>query len=540
MIVKELAESGASVWTDRRWLICAALLWLGCSAAYFLTAPGRIDMFDGGIRHDVTESIIEIGVPAVRDPSFPGIPGRGGMRYAWYELGSSLSAVPFVLVGAWFGRGSLESKQFAFAMTSVPFAAAAVALVFLIYGRLGCSLARALAWALVIAFGTLLWPYAGSSFDAALQAFWLTLAIWAAIEAFGARSWRWAALSGAAFAMLVNVQEAYVVLAGSVVAVAPLTFSGVRRRLNDRLVYVIVVGLGVGLAGIALANAFRYGSPSETGRMITTGTHPVWGNPLVGLAGLLISPAKSIFLYSPTTVLGGIGLYRLVKRDAERFAPIVACLGIHLALISTLRFWAGEWAWGPRYLVATAPLVSIGLPFAWPEHERRPLKWVVCALGIVVQLLAISVDHQRYYFDRSLPPFFWINESMMYRDSPLAARPGEIASILGRDEASHVRALVPGPRPMSMTSSIFGPPPDLLAKGHAWAREYLVFVVPRPWPLWSRYLPPDLRPGRTGRMAAIAALVGAAAFSGLFALIRDGRTRSRRGPEGPRYVLTAR
>ena len=186
-------SSFAPVWGSRRWMACAVLLWLGCTAVYFLTAPGRIDMFDGGIRHDVTESLIDIGVPAVRDPWFPGLPGRWNMRYAWYELGSSVTAVPFVLLGSRLSHGALEAKQFAFSMTSVPFAAAAVALVFLIYGRIGCSMNRALRWSLVVAFCTMLWPYAGSSFDAALQAFWLTLAVWAAVEARASRSYRRAA-----------------------------------------------------------------------------------------------------------------------------------------------------------------------------------------------------------------------------------------------------------------------------------------------------------------------------------------------------------
>ena len=127
-------------------------------------------MFDGGIRHEVTESLLDIGVPAVRDPAFPGLPGRRGRRYAWYELGSSIAAMPLVAAGRALGHGSLESRQFAFSMTSVPFASAAVALVFLIYGRLGCPLPRAVGWSLVVTFGTLLWPYAGSSFDAAMQA----------------------------------------------------------------------------------------------------------------------------------------------------------------------------------------------------------------------------------------------------------------------------------------------------------------------------------------------------------------------------------
>ena len=38
------AQTFAPVLTNRLWLVCALLLWIGCSAAYFLTAPGRIDM----------------------------------------------------------------------------------------------------------------------------------------------------------------------------------------------------------------------------------------------------------------------------------------------------------------------------------------------------------------------------------------------------------------------------------------------------------------------------------------------------------------
>jgi len=503
------------VWRSGRWLAGALLLWVACSAAYFLTAPGRIDMFDGGIRHEVTESLIEIGVPAVRDPAFPGIPGRWGYRYAWYELGSSITAIPFVLVGRALGHGSLESKQFAFSMTTVPFAAAVAALLFLIYGRLGVPLKRALAWALVFAFGTLMWPYAGSSFDAALQAFWLTLAVWSAVEAFEGRSIRWAVVSAIAFAMLINVQEAYVVLVGCAAATAPLTLASVRQRLRDPVVIVVLAGGAAGLLLIAGANFVRYGDPTNTGRMITTGTHPVFGNPLVGLAGLLVSPAKSIFLYSPTCCIAGVGLMRLMKSDARRLAPIPACIVLHLALISLLRFWHGEWAWGPRYLVATLPLVSIGLPFASRSSSGRRIGAVVAAVAVAVQILAVSVDHQRYYFDRSLTPFFWLDESKMYTDSPLLARPRELVLIARGNVVKHARALVPGPRPMSMTSSIFGPPAPQLALGRMWTRQYVVFDVPRPWTFWGRRLPAEQRPGNVELMTIVGGVIALAGFAAL-------------------------
>jgi hypothetical protein len=518
------AQAFAPVLTNRLWLVCALLLWVGCSAAYFLTAPGRIDMFDGGIRHDVTESLIEIGMPAVRDPNFPGIPGRRGLRYAWYELGSSLAAVPFVWLGGALGHGSLESRQFAFAMTTVPFASGVVALLFMIYGRLGCSLPQALRWSLVVAFATLLWPYAGSTFDAAMQAFWLTLAVWASVEALAAESYAWAVVSAFSFAILINIQEAYVVLAGCAVGVLPVSFRGILQRLRHPIVMVVLAGAAAGLLLIGAANFARYGNPMTTGRQITTGPFPVWGNPMRGLAGLLLSPAKSIFLYSPTCVAALVGLYRLSIRHPNRFAPIVACLGLHLALISTLRFWHGEWAWGPRYLVATVPLVSIGLPFAWRQGRQRILKVALCGVGVYVQFLAISVDHQRYYFDRSLAPFFWLDEKWMYRDSPLFARPRELRNVLRGRDVKHVHAFVPGPRPLSMTSSIFAPAEP--ATGHFWMRQYLVFVVPRPWTMWSWYLTPEQRPGNlVGMMVAgvAAALLG---FGGLFALIFLRRTPS--------------
>jgi len=509
------ASRFVAVWTDPRWLFAAALLWIGCSSVYFVTAPGRIDMFDGGIRHDVTESLIEIGRPAVRDPWFPGLPGRGGLRYAWYELGSSVSAIPFVLVGGWLGHGSLESKQFAFSLTTVPFAAGSVAVLFLIFGRLGCPALTALVWSLVAAFCTMLWPYAGSSFDAALQAFWLTVAVWAVVEARVGRSFRWAAIAGAAFAMLVQVQEAYAVLAACSVAAWPLSAARVRARLLDRQVQTIALGLAFGIALLFAANALRYGNPLDTGRDITSGAIPVFGNPVMGVTGLLLSPAKSVFLYSPTVVIALLGLWRLIERDPDGFSPIPACLALHLLLISCFRFWAGEWAWGPRYLVATVPLACIGLPFAWQPAERRLVKLGLCIAGLAVQLLAISVDHQRYYFARSFPPFFWLDESKMYTGSPLLARPREVVDVFSGRDRGAVKALVPGPRSLSMTSSLFGPTPSQLVHGRAWMRDYLVFVVPRPWTVWSRFLPDEQRPGRTALMTAIGLLVAAASLTAL-------------------------
>ena len=487
-----------------------AWLWIGCTAVYFLTAPGRIDMIDGGIRFDVTESIIEVGRPIVRQPRLPAIPGRDGLRYSFYPLGTSLIGIPFVRIGGWLGGESLEAKQFAFSLASVPFASGVIALLFLIWRRLGFSRSTAVWWSLVVAFCTPLWPYAGSSFDTAIQAFWLTLAVWAAVEAMGAGSRNWAVLSGAAFAVFVNIQEIYAALGVCVFAEFPLRFRSLLRRAGMPVVQIIVLGLSSGVGLVLAYNTFKFGNPLATGR--TTVPHPLIGSPGHGLVGLFLSPAKSILLYSPTYIFALMGLRRLVRSNRSLYGPLGACLALHVLLTASLRFWAGEWAWGPRYLIVSLPLACIGLPFVTGTRMRAALAATACA-GFVVQLLAISVDHQRYYFERSLPPFFWVDERSMYTDSPLFARPGELMAVLRHEDLDKVRALVPARDPMSMTSSLFGPSGDRRNDIPTWMREYLVFLVPRPWPLWSRYLPPHLRPGRTDLMTIAGACVALAAFS---------------------------
>jgi hypothetical protein len=508
--------------TRRRWIAAALALWAGCAAVYFLTAPGRIDMVDGTIRYETTDSLLTHGRLDILNSYTPGTAGRGGRHFSYYPIGTPLLSLPFVAAGSWLGHGNLESKQFAFSLTSVPFAAATIAVLFLIFGRLGCTLPSAARWALVVAFCTPLWVYAGSSFDIAQQTLFITVGVWAAVEALAVDSLAWAIASGLSFALLVNVQETYVVLAACIADVVPVSARTIRSRLTSRVVLTIGALIAIGLGGVLAYNAYKFGNPFDTGR--GTVPHPLVGNPAVGLAGLFFSPAKSILLYCPPYIAALLGLRRLLQRDRARYAPVAACLVIHIAMVATLKFWAGEWAWGPRYLIASLPLACIGLPFAAVSTRQSRLVAGLCALGLGVQLLAISVDHQRYYFARSYYPFFWVNESTMYRDSPLLSRPRELVEVLSGRDLDKVRYYVPSERLFSMTSSSYGPPLAARQNVPAWMRQFLVFVVPRPWTIWSFYLPPSQRPGRTDVMTVAGLLAALASFTLLWWIVRPERS----------------
>jgi hypothetical protein len=172
---------------------------------------------------------------------------------------------------------------------------------------------------------------------------------------------------------------------------------------------------------------------------------------------------------------------------------IVAVSLIQLGFVSSLRFFGSDWAWGPRYLVVTLPLWALAFPFVEKATIGRSVAGAVVALGLVAQLLALSIDHQRFFFERALADFFWAHDPWSYfRHSALLARPGEIALTLRDGVPKTVRWFAPGPYPHLVTYAIFGNARRALAP--LWIRQFQVFYVPRPWPLWMFTLPPDRRP----------------------------------------------
>ncbi|HKO94075.1 MAG TPA: hypothetical protein VJU61_23135, partial [Polyangiaceae bacterium] len=409
-----------SVLCNRSCRSTALWLFVLMTSAYFLTAQGRIDIVDGAMRFDVTHNLIELGKPVLRH-KFPSVQGPDLDFYAHYEFGTSVLAMPLVLLARWLAPGSLDAEQFAFTLTTIPFAALTVCLLFLAFVRLGQTPTSARNWALACGFGSMLWPYAGSTFDMAPQAFCLTLGILAGADALLFQSARLGMLSGLGFFGLATIQETYLLLAGPVVlAVSRLDWREPFRNLRRPAFVWIAAGLIAGLLAVLAYNYLRFEDPFRTGR--ESQRHPTFGNPLWGLAGLLLSPAKCLFLYSPLHVLGIVGLCRLWRKELGWALPALATFVAQVLLISCLCYWAGEWAWGPRYLLATAPLVLLGVPFAL-SHEQRHLQRAFVGAAVLVQLLGISVDTQVYYFNKNFRPHFWLYNETMYTDSPLLRRP---------------------------------------------------------------------------------------------------------------------
>ena len=114
-----------------------------------------------------------------------------------------------------------------------------------------------------------------------------------------------------------------------------------------------------------------------------------WSTPFhVGALGALFAPEKSIFLFDPLLVLAIVLLAVLWKRlSPELRAYGVTSLLLLIAYIcfyARYTFWAGDFAWGDRYVSTTVELVALmAVPLLL--HYRANLgRWVWrCGLALV-------------------------------------------------------------------------------------------------------------------------------------------------------------
>lgn len=488
------ALSGASDEPARgRSLEVAVGLSLLVGAVYVLSGPGRVDIFDGQVRYEVARNFLLEGKPVIRDPhvSAVALAGTDGDRYSSYGFAGSVVALPLIALGLLGDEGDGELPRFLYTLTPALLAAAMSGALFLFLLDLGVRARAAIGWTLVSAFGTLLWPLAVSTFDNAQHAAFALFAAFFGHRASLRESRALALAGGACAGFLINYQETFALIVPAL-AMTTLAAKGAgpgSRRGWDRCL-AFCAGAGVGLLVWMAYNAARFGNPLRSGRLDADAVgHPdLLGDPVVGLVSLLVSPGKSIALYSPPIVIALFGLRGLLREHRMLALAIVGASTLHLLLVSSLSFFGGDWCWGPRYLVVLLPLWALAMPFSTLGRSSRR---TLVGVGIAVQLLAISLDHQRFFAERSLPYFVWTEDpGLYYRRSALFARIGELAT-LADGLPPEARYFSPTPNgEVTYLMVPFAPQEEVPRL----MRQFLVFYLPRPWPLWLNWIHPEQRP----------------------------------------------
>jgi hypothetical protein len=307
---------------------------------------------------------------------------RRGTLISMYPIGGSIAALPFYLPSYAYLtlRGATSASELFHASEKAEKLASA-AMIALAVGAFYLTVRRRLTsrqsfWA-AIAFGlgSLMWGNASEmlwqqSIVAALLTFALWFLTWPELPA-------WAA--GAAGAMLglsVATRPSAIIFFGAGVLSAFVLGRAFRRGMRNALLF-IAAGIPFILFN-CLVNYYYYGSPTGLYDFLLPGLIQdiIHLRRLDGIAGMLVSPNRGLFIYTPIALLGIWGILRQIKPAAEQGPrdPILVLFGLtaigHLIIFGSYETWYAGFTYGPRYTVEITPILALAAADAWLRVPR--------------------------------------------------------------------------------------------------------------------------------------------------------------------------
>jgi hypothetical protein len=403
-----------------------ALLWIT------VVNRGTLGSWDTSSRLDVahawwtgTEEVAPTFQPHSRLDGVNIVIGVGGKRYIAYDLGQSFLMLPGDWLGTqlhqFFPKASLIDLRHAVVsyLIFIPLNVAAVVSCFLLLRLLGfgegISGLTTIAWLMC----TTVFLYAQEHQQNNQILLFVTIGYASVLAYIKFRKPYFAVCSGLAISAALLIRASSII---HVLTVILFLVGCVAYQSRDKLKVLSVIGLWIvgffplGLLGRVL-DYIRYGSFWTTGQafatqQITTASmysgfpelpanFPFINPPHVGILGVLISPAKSIFIYDPLL------LPCLVLSIVywKRFSPYIQWyivtgllnLALNIMLTSRLVFWGGDWAWGARYHVTSVHLLLIPLIAIFIKHSlsnKGLTLWImrgILAIALMVQIASVTM-----------------------------------------------------------------------------------------------------------------------------------------------------
>ena len=177
-------------------------------------------------------------------------------------------------------------------------------------------------------------------------------------------------------------------------AVAVLALSILVRRGRRADVLALVPLAAFTATAIAL-NVTWFGHPLGTAPRLEAlhinvhGVSGSLGNPLIGLAGLLVSPSRGLLVFSPIVAIALAAWPAILRgswRDDLRWCCTAAL--VELACYASYSVWWGGHTYGPRYVIdiipLLVPLAAVGLPWCLGAPWRKTVALAALVWSILV------------------------------------------------------------------------------------------------------------------------------------------------------------
>jgi len=356
-------------------------------------------------------------------PEF-GLHGRGGRIYSWYGIGQSLLMLPADLVGTWISHWHIFSDYqddpairsiIVSYSTNILVNVLTALIAFRFLRQLRFEVKEAVWGVLALMFCTthlhytqnmqennyiMLLTLTGLSF----QYEWLrsgsARALWIGSAALGLN-------------LLTRVTTGIDVIAGGVFLLAVVWFEAVRGQFWARISNYCKVAIPV-YVFFAVVERFysyyRFGSLTQTYIPIfaremraqdpTLPTNFPWSTPLhEGILGALFKPEKSIFLFDPLLVLAIFLFVLLWKRlGSEVRAYVVASVFLlagYICFYARYTYWAGDFAWGDRYLSTAVEMIAMLAVPLLLQFRASLSRWIwrgglaLIAISFIIQVASL-------------------------------------------------------------------------------------------------------------------------------------------------------
>ena len=333
---------------------------------------------------------------------------RNGLWFNKYGLANTFFTVPVIAGQKWWS-GGYRHDMVRLVLLNLQNLLITLLLAWVMY-ELACLFTRryvvAALWVLAAFYATFAWNYLRAQNSEIWQ--WLEAMVffWALCRWLRSRKRFWLGLAHVAMFALLLTKTVFVVWAG-VFAVAIC----VSARRSPRP-WASLVGnlspLAVSIGALLYTNWMRFGDCFSSGYTQWRQEANFFSGSLAeGLWGNLTAPDKSIFVYYPLVLLALGGWCLFWRRWRVESCLILACFVSLLLAVSKVTNWGGHWCYGPRYLIAGLPLVSLPAVVAFDELWQRRKRWVVkVAMVLIALILGVSVwmqtevnrlDYMTYY-----------------------------------------------------------------------------------------------------------------------------------------------
>jgi hypothetical protein len=314
----------------------------------------------------------------------------GGKYYSALAPGMSFLAIPSFVIGRVFLEPTnVWIMQAVVTVTSALFAALSVTLAYEMSVLLGAKKWAAVLSSLAYAFGTPLWNYAETLFAHATSAFLIALGYYLILRVADSQNTKlnWLIISGLILGFAGFVEYPNLLL------LAPACLYLLDRLPKVRSPIYFGASAFVGALPTFIYNYLSFESPMSFPLRYFIGypfatSYRLFDNPLyAGLDGLLLSPFRGLFYYSPILLLSLPGFAIIYQRQRCKAILLASSFLLPLIFYSSYQIWHGGLCYGPRYLVGIIFLLIPLLALTIDRYSKSKAFVVVFSLFLGYSLL---------------------------------------------------------------------------------------------------------------------------------------------------------